>query len=121
MKILIMVFICISSLYSVGAIQDKLIFTQSDGTTFYGYLKGTSAFNWIQSDGKIVKYNFKDKNYYIANFNNKGELVLSNIKITNFKNNILKSKSLLKTKISKENKDKLHKLFIKRKMQTHIY
>ena len=39
-------------------------FKQPDGTTFQGYLKGTAAFNWIESNEDLVQYNTDDKYYY---------------------------------------------------------
>ena len=54
-----------------------LTFTQVDGTTFQGYLRGTSAFNWIESNGEIVKYNKDDKLYHIAIFDANDSLVIT--------------------------------------------
>jgi hypothetical protein len=39
-------------------------FKQPDGTTFQGYLRGTAAFNWIESNEDLVQYNTDDKYYY---------------------------------------------------------
>jgi hypothetical protein len=39
-------------------------FKQPDGTIFQGYLRGTAAFNWIESNEDLVQYNTDDKYYY---------------------------------------------------------
>jgi hypothetical protein len=39
-------------------------FKQPDGTIFQGYLRGTAAFNWIESNGDLIQYNTDDKYYY---------------------------------------------------------
>ena len=56
------------------------IFTQADGTTFEGILKGDSSFHWIESNSKVVLYNSKDKFYYYADLNSNNELVFTNQK-----------------------------------------
>ena len=49
-----------------------ITFTQADGSTFEGLLKGNAAFHWIESNGEIVLYNKEDGNYYKAELlNNK--------------------------------------------------
>ena len=55
-------------------------FTQIDGTKFEGILKGDSSFHWIESDGKVVLYNSKDKFYYYADLNANNELKITNQK-----------------------------------------
>lgn len=54
-----------------------ITFTQPDGTTFQGLLKGTSAFHWIESDGQIIKYKEKDKFYHIAKFDANSSLIIT--------------------------------------------
>lgn len=70
------------------------IFKQADGSTFYGVLHGDSAFNWIESDGKIVKYNHLDKSYHIVTLDDKGDLVMTPNKPSSITK---KSSSLFKT------------------------
>ncbi|WP_457747663.1 hypothetical protein [Sulfurimonas sp.] len=67
MKILLIIFLSIFTLYATQAIQKELEFKQPDGTTFKGYLRGDSALHWIESSGEIIVYNPKDKYYYKAN------------------------------------------------------
>jgi len=57
-----------------------ITFTQPDGTTFEGLLKGDSSFHWIQSGQNIVLYNSKDKFYYNAKVDENGNLVVGKIK-----------------------------------------
>ena len=64
-----------------------LTFSQPDGTTFQGYLKGTSAFNWIESEGKVIKYNQDDKFYHIAIFDSNNSLVLTDNLPTSYMKN----------------------------------
>jgi len=70
----------ISTLNAMPARSGLLTFTQGDGTKFEGYLKGDSAFHWIESDSKVVMFNKKDNTYYNARVNTKGNLELTNKK-----------------------------------------
>ena len=64
LKLLIMSLLINSSAMAMPAVQGVRTFTQPDGTQFEGVLKGNAQFNWIESNGEIVKYNPTDKNYY---------------------------------------------------------
>ena len=66
LKLLISLILFSSILLAGPAITGTRTFTQPDGTTFEGVLKGDSSFNWIESDGSAVVYNPKDKFYYKA-------------------------------------------------------
>ncbi len=55
-----------SLLWSAPARGGVITFTQADGTTFQGLLKGDASFHWIESDGEIVLFNRADSNYYKA-------------------------------------------------------
>ena len=66
MRSLLIICLSVLALYGAPAIQREIEFVQPDGTTFRGYLKGDSAFHWIESGGDIIVYNPKDKYYYKA-------------------------------------------------------
>jgi len=66
MKTLLLTLLFTYTLFGAPAIHRELTFTQPDGTTFKGYLKGDSALHWIESDGELIVYNPKDKAYYKA-------------------------------------------------------
>lgn len=64
-----------------------ITFTQPDGTTFKGLLKGTSSFNWIESNGEIIKYSKDDKFYHIATFDTNNSLLITDrLPISSIKN-----------------------------------
>jgi len=69
-KYLLVFIISIVALNASQASTRLILFTQADGTKFEGFLKGDSAFHWIESNNKVVMYNKKDKFYYIARLNN---------------------------------------------------
>lgn len=88
-------------LYAAPASPNVRTFTQADGTTFQGVLKGTSAFHWIQSNGQIVKYNYKDKFYHIAIFDKNNTLILTN-KVPKYqKRNLMQNHTLKKEEMKK--------------------
>ena len=76
-KIVILISIFNTSLFASQAFQGVINFRQGDGTQFSGYLKGTSAFHWIESNGEIIKYSRKDKFYHVAVFDKSGDLVVT--------------------------------------------
>ena len=76
-KYLLITLALVSSLNAGMARGGLLTFTQPDGTQFEGYLKGDSAFHWIESGSKVVIFNPSDKFYYIAKVNAKGILECS--------------------------------------------
>jgi len=64
-------------LFAGPAKRGLLTFSQPDGTTFKGYLKGTSAFHWIESNGEIIKYNENNKFYHVAIFDSNNSLIIT--------------------------------------------
>jgi len=80
LKYTIVTMLMVITLNAMPARGGLLTFTQADGTKFEGYLKGDSAFHWIESDSKVVLYNKNDKSYYNAKVNAKGDLELTNTK-----------------------------------------
>lgn len=70
------------TLYSASARPGLITFTQADGTTFIGELKGDSSFNWIQSNGDVIIYNPNDKFYYKAIVDKNKGLLISDVKPT---------------------------------------
>jgi hypothetical protein len=65
-KILLLTVLLDIAAFGAPAIQREVLFTQPDGTYFYGKLKGDASFHWIESNGDVVLYNPKDKYYYKA-------------------------------------------------------
>lgn len=114
---IILLFVLSFSLNAGLPIEGKRVFTQPDGTQFEGFLKGDSAFHWIESDGSIVTYNPKDKFYYKALVDSEKGLVL-----TKEKPNVLKNRRSLQIhKISDEDKKNLRSLSQKIKEGKHPY
>lgn len=68
-------------LWSAPARGGVMSFTQADGSTFQGLLKGDASFHWIESDGEIVLFNRADSNYYKAKVVD-GSLVMTEEKVT---------------------------------------
>ena len=66
-----------SILYSAPARGGILTFTQPDGSTFNGLLKGDSSFHWIESNGRIVMLNRKDRFFYVAEVTKEGKLAIT--------------------------------------------
>jgi hypothetical protein len=52
-------------------------FTQPDGTTFQGLLRGDSSFHWIESNQHLVLFNKEDKYYYNAEIDKEGNVKLT--------------------------------------------
>lgn len=77
LKYLTLITLLISSLQAAPARGGVHTFTQPDGSTFQGYLKGDAAFHWIESSGKVVLFNPKDKFYYNAQINAQKRFELS--------------------------------------------
>ncbi|SFV66531.1 hypothetical protein MNB_SM-4-1211 [hydrothermal vent metagenome] len=113
-QIIIGLFLLNTSIHGAQASAGIITFTQADGSTFEGTLHGNSAFNWIQSNGSIVKYNNKDKFYYITTVDNNGTMHLSNIKAGEEAQQSAIVRDKEKTHhVSKETQDKLHNARIK--------
>ena len=77
LQLILFLLLSTSFLEAAPARGGVLTFTQSDGTKFEGLLKGDSSFHWVESHGKVVMYNSKDKLYYNASFDEVGQLVIS--------------------------------------------
>jgi len=73
-KYIALFLLLLSSLNASPARGGMITFTQADGSKFQGYLRGDSAFHWIESDSHVVLYNAKDKYYYNAVVNENGNL-----------------------------------------------
>jgi hypothetical protein len=116
MKNIFLFLITAYALYAAPAIRRELEFTQPDGTTFKGYLKGDSAFHWIESGEDVILYNPKDKYYYKAIVDRKNGLKLSNEKAGE---NVLKKSAYIKsttdTTISPKKREDLQYLYKKAK------
>jgi len=71
--------------YSVPAYQGSIKFTQNDGSSFTGHLKGDEWFSWVEDkNGDIIKYNTKSKDYeygMVKEVNGTLDLVPSSIKV----------------------------------------
>jgi|GEM_PF-6404756 len=117
-----LMFITIFSVGTLNATQARdglLTFTQPDGTQFEGYLKGDSAFHWIESDSKVVLYNPDDRFYYNAQLGATDRLELSkekpsvknSLKYTSFSRVSAKKSNLIdeKTKEALKNLEKISK------------
>ena len=79
-KYFIMIVLLSTLLESAPARGGLHTFTQPDGTTFQGLLKGDASFHWIESNGKVVMYDPKSKFYFNAKVNAKNQLELSDEK-----------------------------------------
>jgi hypothetical protein len=116
MKNIFLLLITAYTLYAAPAIRRELEFTQPDGTTFKGYLKGDSAFHWIESGEDVILYNPKDKYYYKAIVDRKNGLELSNEKAgENVLNKSAYIKSKASTTISPKKREDLQYLYKKAK------
>jgi len=116
MRYIIILLFVWSTLFGVEALRDEVEFTQPDGTTFYGYLKGDSAFHWIESNGEVIVYNPKDKFYYKATVDKEKGLIPTNMKVgyDAFRSASEIQKEIKKT-ITKEQKEALKCLYKKAK------
>lgn len=76
-KYFTLMILLISFLQAAPARGGVHTFTQPDGSTFQGYLKGDAAFHWIESHGKVVLFNPQDKFYYNAQINAQKRFELS--------------------------------------------
>ena len=62
----IFIVVLFGSLHAAPARGGVHTFTQPDGSTFQGYLKGDAAFHWIESHSRVIFFNPKDNFYYYA-------------------------------------------------------
>ena len=100
-------FILLGTLLNAAPVRGGLItFTQPDGSTFEGYLKGDSTFNWIESGSNVVMYSQEDNFYYNAEVSKSGKLVMSKEKPSNAKT----YKSARAYSVTKQEEKNLHKL-----------
>ena len=83
-KFITVLFLLTTTLYSAPARGGLITFTQPDGTTFKGLLKGDASFHWIESNGEIVMLNPKDHYFYNAKISKEGSLELTTQKPMNF-------------------------------------
>jgi hypothetical protein len=116
-KVFLLILLLKTTLMAAMAFQATRVFTQPDGTKFQGVLKGDSALNWIESDGKVVVYNPQDKYYYEAIIDEEKGLVPSDKKVEAVDDSISFS-SLYDNQIKSlpiEQKEQLKNLIKKRK------
>ena len=90
-------------------------FTQPDGTQFDGVLNGGSSFNWIESNGAIIKNNREDKFYYKAVVDANNSLKLTKEKPAQKVNGV--KKGIKDHSLSINDRKKLNKLYKKDKAE----
>ena len=116
-KILLSLTLLSNILMAGPAITGTKTFTQPDGTTFEGVLKGDSSFNWIENDGDAVVYDPKDKFYYKATIDkNKGLIPTKSrpgVKVYN--RSSLINGAVKKHDVTEEDKKSLKELYKKSK------
>lgn len=62
--------------YAGVAFQTVRTYTQPDGTSFQGTVKGLAQVHWIETiNGDIVKYHFDKKAYYEIDFDDAGKII----------------------------------------------
>ena len=118
MKTLLLTLLFTYTLFGAPAINRELTFTQPDGTTFKGYLKGDSALHWVESEEEVLIYNPKDKFYYKAIIDEqKGKLAPSSEKFYPSALQNVGVNGSSKRKISEKTKEALKNLYKKMKTQ----
>jgi hypothetical protein len=116
MKKILLLLITVYTLYGASAIKREIEFTQPDGTTFKGYLKGDSAFHWIESGDDVIIYNPKDRYYYKAIVDKENGLQLSNERAgENLSQKSLYIKGKKEQPLSVQKREALQYLYIKAK------
>ena len=102
MKYIIIWFASIELIVSAPAMIDEIEFSQSDGSSFTGHLRGDEYMHWEENkNGDILVYNKETKNYdyaIIKKVDNKDILVASG---TPYKNQNFTSRSRQIPKITK--------------------
>jgi hypothetical protein len=94
MKLYILIFFSISTLYSAPAFSKYRKFFNADGSSFIAKANGNEHLNWIETiDGKILKYNEKTKNFEYAKIVD-NKLVTSGVV---YKKDIIKKAKSFKT------------------------
>ena len=94
-------------------------FTQPDGSTFQGILKGDSSFHWIESENKVVLFNAKDKFYYNASFDKTGNVKLVSKRLESSKRMRKAPLSAQAHSVSSNMKGLIHQLYIESKRTPH--
>ena len=91
MRVFIVIFLILSNLYCVPAMQGEITFVQNDGTSFRGELKGDEYFSWIKLPNNYVGvFNSETKLYeygIIETLNGVVELKASGVKLNSSNNN----------------------------------
>lgn len=115
MKIVLLVLLLISQLFSAPAYSKMREFKNTDGTTFMARAQGNQHLNWIKtSDGEILKYNQETKNYEYAKIEDKA-LKASGTKYE--KNNSIRARSI--GRVNKISTDELGKLWQEKQEMHH--
>ena len=66
-KVTLLTLATVATLNAVEAYQGEITFTQNDGTTFLGHLKGDEYFHWIEDKhGNLIVYNKKKQRYELG-------------------------------------------------------
>ena len=105
------------SLFGVPAYQGEKEFTQNDGKSFKGYLKGDEYFSWIQTKtGHTAKYNRNSRNYEYMILSAEDNLLFSSIKVnsSNLRSNVPGEIKIIST-------EQLGKLWKKAWQKRHEY
>ena len=116
MKQIIKILMILVTLYGMASASPArggvLTFSQPDGTTFKGLLKGDSSFHWIESNSHVVIYNPKDQFYYYAKItkNNRFELTQTKAGSSRVRNAPARSDVKHEHSVSKENEASLYKM-----------
>lgn len=87
LKLVLITITVAGTLHAVEAYPGDITFTQKDGTSFVGNLKGDEYFHWIEDkSGHIIVYNKKEEDYEFAKLqetiDGMFELISSGIKVT---------------------------------------
>ena len=106
MKYILLLSLLFSISYSAPAFSAKRVFTQNDGKTFEGYVKGDEYLHYIQTlNGDILKFNHKLKSYTKAIIKNNRLTASTNIYTPNSNKQLAPSKN----STFKQQLKKLHK------------
>ena len=119
LRTIISIFLIGSLLQAAPARGGIMTFTQPDGSTFQGILKGDSSFHWIESENKVVLFNSKDKFYYNASFDKTGNVKLVSKRLETSKRMRKAPLSAQAHSVSSNMKDLIHQLYIESKRTPH--
>ena len=113
MKIVSLLLLTLLTLYAAPAFGGKRLLKQSDGSSFYGYIKGDEYLHFVQTeDGEILIFNPKTKNFDYAIIAN-NRLIPSGTPYTKEEANLGIKRSGLK-KITQKELETLRKAAMKR-------